>query len=93
MTVSVSTRSQRLKRVAQRAALLLTALLLNAWAGAVERNKDVEKQSTFVFENDMFTFDDGGYTNGFAYYWQYGPFESFDGRTPGWMQALTCGPP
>lgn len=56
---------------------------------ASDRNGDIERQSSFVFENDMFTFDDGGYTNGFGYLWGYGPFDSFDDRTPAWMERLT----
>ena len=36
----------------------------------------------------MFIFDDGGYTNGFGYNWQYGAFDSFEDRTPAWMEWL-----
>jgi len=68
---------------------VLCALLASATADALERNADVERLSTFVFENDMFVLDDGGYTNGFGYNWQYGAFDHFEDRTPAWMEWVT----
>jgi hypothetical protein len=56
---------------------------------ADDRNSDVERLSSFIFENDMFILDDGGYTNGFGYLWGYGPFDNFEERTPVWMDWLT----
>ena len=56
--------------------------------GAEERNADVDQVRGLIFENDQFTFDDDGYTNGVAYVWGYGGFDSFDKRTPAWMEWL-----
>lgn len=67
----------------------LLALACTHFAHGSERNDDVASVWSFVFENDMFIFDDGGYTNGMGYNWSYGPFESFEDRTPGWMEWLT----
>jgi len=58
---------------------------------AADRNADVPRYSSFVFENDFFIADDGGYTNGLAWSWAYGPFETFEGRTPGWVDWLAGG--
>lgn len=38
---------------------------------------EVQKSTTFVFENDIFTGQDSGYTNGVALLFSKGPFEEF----------------
>ncbi len=68
--------------------LLSLSLVFSQQACAEQRNVDVAQVRGFVFENDLFTFDDDGYTNDWAYGWGYGGFDSFEERTPAWMEWL-----
>lgn len=68
--------------------IMLSGLVSAGQATAGDRNRDIERQSTILVENDDFTLDDGGYTNGLAYSWSYGSFDSFEERTPAWMEKL-----
>lgn len=68
--------------------LIFIGLFFSQASYPADRNDDVDEVITFLFENDMFALDDGGYTNGLAYGWGYGTFDSFENRTPEWMQWL-----
>jgi len=44
---------------------------------------------TFTFENDVFVGEDDGFTNGTGITYGRGPFLSFDGQIPGFLNSLT----
>ncbi|MFK7857752.1 MAG: lipid A deacylase LpxR family protein [Granulosicoccus sp.] len=59
--------------------VLSSALLQIAHAQllAEDSQGDLERTTTFVFENDIFTGQDSGYTNGIALLFSKGPFPAF----------------
>ena len=44
---------------------------------------------TFTFENDVFVGEDDGFTNGTGLTYGRGPFLSFDGEIPGFLNSIT----
>ena len=69
--------------------LALVIAFTTQTAQAERRNSDASLFLVGILENDHFVGDDSGYTNGLGFGWGYSGFRDFDGRLPGWMQALS----
>ncbi len=53
---------------------------------------DLEQSNWFIvtWENDLFVFNDDGYTNGISVGWGHGPYDSFETlEIPKWIRALS----
>jgi hypothetical protein len=53
---------------------------------------DLEQSNWFIvtWENDLFVFNDDGYTNGISVGWGHGPYDSFEALDiPNWIRALS----
>ena len=68
---------------------MLYILLLLLGVNNVSSADDIKGFATVTFENDLFTGDDDGYTNGLSYSWGYAGFDQFnETNTPDWIRWL-----
>lgn len=81
------TKLQRL--VAITATVAVISLAIADTAGAEEAAPPT--YYTLTLENDLFAGKDNGYTNGFAFSWARGGFDTFENQAPGWIRWLSSG--